>query len=83
MRESTLTERLIAVLAAALGIVAGVGGALALGRYVQTMLFQVTPADPAALAAACALMLVVSSGAAFIPARRAASMDPVVALKRG
>ncbi len=67
---------------AAVGILAGLAGALALGRYIRTMLFEISPADPAALAAACAFMLVVASGAAFVPARRAASVDPVVALKR-
>ncbi len=64
------------------GVLAGLAGALALGRYVRTMLFEISPADPAALGAACAFMLLVASGAAFIPARRAASVDPVVALKR-
>ena len=67
---------------AAIGIVAGLAAALALGRFVQTMLFQVTPADPLALTAASLVMLLVASGAAYLPARRAASVDPVVALKR-
>jgi putative ABC transport system permease protein len=67
---------------AGVGILAGLAGALALGRYIRTMLFEVSPADPTALAAACAFMLLVASGAAYIPARRAASVDPVVALKR-
>ena len=67
---------------AAIGIVTGLAAALALGRFVQTMLFQVTPADPLALAAASAVMLVVATAAAYLPARRAASVDPVVALKR-
>jgi len=67
---------------AGLGIAAGLAGALGLGRFVRAMLFQVTPADPLALAAAVAVMLLVASAAAFVPARRAASLDPVVALKR-
>jgi putative ABC transport system permease protein len=67
---------------AAIGIAAGLGGALALGRFVRTMLFEVEPTDPTALAAASAVMLLVASGAAFLPARRAAGIDPVVALKR-
>jgi ABC-type antimicrobial peptide transport system permease subunit len=45
------------------------------------MLFQVTPADPAALAVACTCLILVASAAAFIPARRAASVDPLIALK--
>ena len=67
---------------AATGIVPGLAAALARGRFVQTMLFQVTPADPLALTAASAVMLLVASGAAYLPARRAALVDPVVALKR-
>jgi putative ABC transport system permease protein len=66
---------------AMVGILAGLGGALALGRYVETMLFQVTPADPAALAVASTCLILVASAAAFIPARRAASVDPLIALK--
>jgi predicted permease len=75
-----MVQRESLVLAAA-GILTGLGGALALGRYVRTMLFEVTPADPGALAVACACMLLVTSGAAFIPARRAASVDPLTVLK--
>jgi predicted permease len=76
-----MVERESLVLAA-VGILAGLAGALALGRYVRTLLFQVTPADPGALAAACLTMLLVAAAAAYVPARRAAAVDPVVALKR-
>ena len=69
------------VLAAA-GVVAGLAAALALGRFVQTLLFEVTPADPLSLAGASALMLLVATTAAMVPAYRAASLDPIVALKR-
>jgi ABC-type antimicrobial peptide transport system permease subunit len=67
---------------AAVGIATGLAGALALGRFVRTLLFQVTPADPVALTGACLVMLAVASASAYLPARRAASVDPVVALKR-
>jgi putative ABC transport system permease protein len=63
------------------GMLAGLGGAFALGRYVQTLLFEVTPTDSVALALACAFMLLVATGAAHIPARRAARVDPIAALK--
>ena len=75
-----MVQRESLVLAAA-GIAAGLGGALALGRFVRTMLFQVTPADPAALAAASLVMLAVAASAAYLPARRAARVDPVIALR--
>jgi putative ABC transport system permease protein len=65
-----------------IGIAMGLGGALALGRFIRTMLFEITPGDPIALAAASASMLVVAAGATYLPARRAAGVDPVVALKR-
>ncbi|HEX9367008.1 MAG TPA: ADOP family duplicated permease [Vicinamibacterales bacterium] len=67
---------------AGLGIAVGLGGALALGRFVRSMLFQVTPDDPVALGIASAVLLAAVSAAAYVPARRAASVDPVVALKR-
>jgi len=70
------------LLLAALGTIAGIGGALALGRFVRGLLFHVTPSDPVALVAASVSLLLVASAAAYLPARRAASLDPVVALKR-
>jgi ABC-type lipoprotein release transport system permease subunit len=45
-------------------------------------LFGVAPVDPAALAAACALLVLAALLAACIPARRAAAVDPLVALRR-
>jgi ABC-type antimicrobial peptide transport system permease subunit len=67
---------------ALVGIAAGLAGALALGRFVRTLLYQVTPADPVALGAASVVMLAAAAAAAFVPARRAASVDPVLMLKR-
>jgi ABC-type antimicrobial peptide transport system permease subunit len=69
----------LAVVAA--GSFAGLGGALALGRYARALLFEIDPADPVALGGAVAVMLAVASAAALIPARRAARVDPAVALK--
>ena len=67
---------------ALVGVAAGLGATLALGRFVRTLLFRVTPDDPLALGAASAVMLIVASAAAFVPARRAAFVDPVQLLKR-
>ena len=66
----------------AIGLAIGVGGALAITRILKSVLVQVSPSDPATLAAAA---LVLSAAAVFgclVPARRAMRVDPVVALYR-
>ncbi len=45
------------------------------------MLFGVKPSDPLILAAAAALLFTVTAGAAFLPARRATRVDPMIALR--
>ena len=63
------------------GAVAGVVAALLLSRYVEHMLFQVSPRQPLVYAAVLAIVLVVSILAAYLPARRAARIDPLEALR--
>jgi len=63
------------------GLVAGLAGAFALTRVLNTLLFQVSPLDPVALMVACALMTVVGAMAAAIPASRAARVDPMTVLR--
>jgi predicted permease len=63
------------------GVVAGLGAALALGRFTSGLVFQVAPGDPISIAAAAALMLAVACLASLPPAWRAARIDPVLALK--
>jgi putative ABC transport system permease protein len=75
-----LVLREVAVVGAA-GVALGVAGALALGKLVQGMVFELNPGDPRVLAAAVALLGVVAAGAALAPARRAASLDPMCALR--
>ena len=71
-----------AIVLALVGIVVGLSAALVLARYVSSaLLFGVAPADPLALAAAAFVMLFVALAAGYFPARRAASVDPLVALK--
>ena len=64
-----------------LGFALGVPAALAATRLVASMLFGLRPADPVTMAAALTVMAAVSLAAAWVPARRAARVDPMVALR--
>jgi ABC-type lipoprotein release transport system permease subunit len=63
------------------GAVIGTTGGLALTRYLKSLLYGVTPHDPATLAAGCALVIVVALGAAYLPARRAVEQNPIATLR--
>jgi putative ABC transport system permease protein len=63
------------------GLSAGLGGALALTRVLQSQLWGVTPTDPATFAAAILLLVLVALGACVFPLRRATSVDPTIALR--
>ena len=65
----------------ALGIGVGIPIAVAGGYSLRAFLFGVAPVDPAALAAACAVLAFAALLAAYIPARCAAAVDPLVALR--
>jgi predicted permease len=69
------------VLPIAAGLIAGVAGSLASGRLLQQFLFQVQPGDPQVIAAIVALLAGVSLLASWLPARQAAAIDPMVALR--
>jgi len=64
-----------------IGIVAGMTGALMLTRLMTDLLFGVKPNDPATFVVVSALLVVTSVLACYLPARRAASVDPMVALR--
>ena len=64
-----------------IGAAAGVGLALAGGRLVAGFLHNLQPTDPVAIAAAAALMLLTATVAGYLPARRAAGLDPIEALR--
>jgi ABC-type antimicrobial peptide transport system permease subunit len=66
---------------AAVGLALGVGLATLLGRFTTTLLYGVAPIDPASYAAASVLVLSVAGIASAHPARRAAHVDPMVALR--
>ncbi len=63
------------------GLIIGVGGALGLSRVLTSLLFGVTPTDPMTFVAVCLLLAVVGLIACYIPARRAARIGPMVALR--
>ena len=59
-----------------IGTAVGIGGAIALTRLLRAMLYGVTPGDPVAIGGAALLLLIPVLGAAFLPARRAARLNP-------
>jgi putative ABC transport system permease protein len=66
---------------AAIGLAGGLAGALALSRLLTTQLFGVAPTDPATYATVAVVLFVVALAATAAPARRAASVDPIVSLR--
>jgi putative ABC transport system permease protein len=66
---------------AAWGAAAGLAGSFAVARLLRGLLFGVAPEDPAATAAAAVALLAAASLAAWLPARRAARIEPAVALR--
>ena len=67
---------------AAIGVVAGLAGAFSLTRVMASLLFNVRPDDPAIYVAISLLLGAVAFLACYLPARRAAKLDPVTALSR-
>jgi ABC-type antimicrobial peptide transport system permease subunit len=66
---------------AALGLAFGLPTALALARVLRSVLYGVTPYDPMTVVASIVLILAIAALAAWIPARRAARIDPMEALR--
>jgi putative ABC transport system permease protein len=64
-----------------MGLACGLAGALALTRVLKSLLFQVSPLDPVAVSVACALMTAIGVLAAWVPAHRAARVDPMAVLR--
>lgn len=69
------------MLLAAGGLAAGLVAALGLTRFLSSLLYGVRPADPATLVAGLCFLAGVALAASYVPARRAAKVDPMVALR--
>jgi len=77
--RSVLGEALILV---GVGVALGLGVAVGTTRFLKSLLFGLLPNDPLVLGGAVVVMLAVAAAAAYLPARRAANVDPMVALRQ-
>ncbi|MBC8166020.1 MAG: FtsX-like permease family protein [Bryobacteraceae bacterium] len=75
-----LVLREVALMTAS-GLACGIPAAWYLSRFVQSQVYGVTPHDPGTLAATTLLLALIAFAAGFIPARRAAGIDPIAALR--
>lgn len=64
-----------------IGVACGLLGAFAVSRTLSTFLYQTTPTDPLVLGSVAALLLLAGMVATYLPARRAAGVDPAVSLR--
>jgi putative ABC transport system permease protein len=64
-----------------IGLAIGVAGALALTQLMKTLLFRVQATDPVTFVLVAVVLTAVSLAACLVPARRAAKVDPIVALR--
>ncbi len=69
------------MLVVASGILAGAAGAYAISRSLRSLLFEIQPADGVTYFAVAGLLSIVAPAACYLPARRAAAVDPMVALR--
>lgn len=65
----------------AIGVTIGLAASLAIARLISTLLYGLTPNDPLTIVLAASLLLMVAGLAGYLPARRAARVDPMVALR--
>jgi len=83
-RESTVATMVVreAFGVVAAGLAIGTAGALALTRVLAGLLYDVSPTDPVTFAGVVIVLGAVAVTASYLPARRAARVDPIVALRQ-
>lgn len=79
MVRSVIAEGMSVALA---GAGAGLAGAFVLTRLMRSLLYGVRPSDPLTYLAVAALLLAIALAASYVPARRAARIDPIQALRQ-
>jgi putative ABC transport system permease protein len=68
---------------AAIGVLVGMAGSVVLGNFMSSLLFNTKAVDPVTFLATAALLFLVAMVACFVPAYRAASLDPANVLREG
>jgi predicted permease len=66
---------------AAIGVPCGLAGAFGLARLMSSLLFQISPLDPATYAAVSGMLVIAAMVSSYVPARRVSAVDPVEALR--
>ena len=72
-----------AALMLATGLVVGIAGAMVLGRWLSSLVFEISPWDPRILLATALLLTITGLLAAWLPARRASRVAPRIAMQEG
>ena len=65
-----------------IGLLIGIAGSLAVTGVLKSLLVDVSRLDPMTIGGVVVVLAIVAAGAAYLPARRASSVDPMVALRR-
>jgi putative ABC transport system permease protein len=66
---------------AMIGVLVGVAGAFGITRVIASLLYNVTPTDPISFGGVAIFLTVIAFLASYLPARRAMTVDPIVALR--
>jgi len=65
----------------AIGVVTGLGGAVALSRWMSSLLFEVSPLDPVTYSAVSVVLILAAGLASYVPSLRATEIDPINSLR--